>query len=121
MVKLNNSESYPSRIEEANGYGELWRIVKDTVFDFLGERRVSMLLFLDGLPLKLGAYHPLGTNNIILNRTLIEIVEASMRSRKLVNAFVYNLLVHEYLHALGHIEEAEVRSLVHKISKECFC
>jgi len=30
------------------------------------------------------------------------------------------LLVHEYLHALGHVPEAEVRSLVHKISKNCF-
>ncbi len=30
------------------------------------------------------------------------------------------MLVHEYLHALGYVSEAEVRSLVYKISKECF-
>ena len=79
-----------------------------------------MLLFLDDLPLRLGAYHPLGTNNIVLNRALVDIVEAATKSKKLVNAFVYSLLVHEYLHALGHIPEAEVRTLVYEISRECF-
>ena len=37
-----------------------------------------------------------------------------------MNAFIYSLLVHEYLHALGHVPEAEVRSLVYRISRECF-
>jgi hypothetical protein len=79
-----------------------------------------MLLFLDDLPLQLGAYHQLGTNNIVLNRSLVNIVEAVTKSKKLVNAFVYSILTHEYLHALGHISEAEVRSLVYDISRQCF-
>ena len=37
-----------------------------------------------------------------------------------MNAFVYSLLLHEYLHALGHAHESEVRSLVYIVSKECF-
>jgi len=55
-----------------------------------------------------------------LNRTLVEIVEASTKSKQLVNAFVYSMLIHEYLHALGHVPEAEVRSLVYRVSRECF-
>jgi hypothetical protein len=68
----------------------------------------------------LGAYHQLGTNNIVLNRSLVNIVQAVTKSKKLVNAFVYSILTHEYLHALGHVSEAEVRSLVYDISKQCF-
>lgn len=113
-------EAYRSRLDRAEGFGDVWEIVKDSVKDSLGEHRVGMMLFLDDLPLQLGAYHPLGTNNIVLNRTLVQIVEAATKSRRLVNAFVYSLLVHEYLHALGHIPEAEVRPLVYRISKECF-
>jgi len=79
-----------------------------------------MMLFLDNLPIQLGAYHQLGTNNIVLNRNLVEIVEATTKSKQLVNAFVYSILLHEYLHALGHVPEGEVRSLVYRISKECF-
>jgi len=118
--ELSKAEVYRSRINKAKGFSEVWEIVKDTVRDSLGEHRVGMMLFLDNLPLHLGAYHPLGTNNIVLNRTLVEIVEAATKSKRLVNAFVYSMLVHEYLHALGHVPEAEVRSLVYRISRECF-
>ena len=118
--ELPEVESYSLRIDEAEGFRGIWEIVKETVQACLGEHRRGMLLFLDDLPLQLGAYHQLGTNNIVLNRRLVNIVEAVTKSRKLVNAFVYSILTHEYLHALGHVSEAEVRSLVYDISKQCF-
>lgn len=62
-------------LENAKSYGEIWNIVKDSVDFSLHRRRSGMMLFLDDLPIQLGAYHPLGTNNIVLNRTLVEIVE----------------------------------------------
>jgi hypothetical protein len=96
---------YRSRMESAQGFNEIWELVRETVKDSLGEHRVGMMLFLDDLPLQLGAYHPLGTNNIVLNRTLVQIVEAATQTKQLVNAFVYSLLVHEYLHALGHVQK----------------
>ncbi len=120
VEELSVIEEYRSRIDEAQGFSEVWEIVKDTVDFSLGEHRVGMMLFLDDLPLHLGAYHPLGTNNIVLNRILVQIVEVSTKSERLVNAFVYSLLLHEYLHALGHVPEREVRSLVYRISRECF-
>ena len=113
-------EKYRSRLENAQGYGEVWEIVKDTVKSSLDERRVGMMLFLDDLPLRLGAYHPLGTNNIVLNRALVNIVEVATKPKRLVNAFVYILLLHEYLHALGRPSEAQVRPLVYQISRESF-
>jgi len=113
-------EHYRSRIDEVEGFSGVWEIVKDTVKVTLGKHRLGMLLFLDDLPLHLGAYHQLGTNNIVLNRCLVNIVEAVTKSKKLVNAFVYSILTHEYIHALGHVSEAEVRSLVYDVSRECF-
>jgi len=118
--ELHTVESYRLRIDEAEGFSAVWKIVKDTVNISIGKHRLGMLLFLDDLPLNLGAYHQLGTNNIVLNRSLVNIVEAVTKSKKLVNAFVYSILTHEYLHALGHVSEAEVRSLVYDISKQCF-
>ena len=118
--ELFTVESYCLRIDEAEGFSGIWEIVKETVQVCLGEHRLGMLLFLDDLPLHLGAYHQLGTNNIVLNRRLVNIVEAVTKSKKLVNAFIYSILTHEYLHALGHVSEAEVRSLVYDISKQCF-
>jgi len=118
--KNSRIDTYRSRIENALGYAEVWDIVKDSVKDTIGEHRVGMMLFLDDLPFQLGAYHPLGTNNIVLNRALVHVVEAATKSKRLVNSFVYSLLLHEYLHALGYIPEAQVRPLVYRVSKTCF-
>jgi len=118
--ELPDVKRYCSLIDDAEGFSGVWEIVKDTVKVSLGKHRKGMLLFLDDLPLHLGAYHQLGTNNIVLNRSLVNIVATITKSKKLINAFVYSILTHEYLHALGHVSEAEVRSLVYDISKQCF-
>lgn len=113
-------EKYRMHLDEAKGFGEVYKIVKETVKRSLGKYRVGMMLFLEDLPLQVGAYHSVGTNNIIMNRSLIQIVETTTKSRRVINSFIYSILLHEYLHALGYIRESEVRPLVYKISKESF-
>ncbi len=120
MSTSKTVDEYRKRLENAKSYGEVWEIVKDSVEFSLGKRRGGMMLFLDDLPIQLGAYHPLGTNNIVLNRRLVQIVEVSVKSRRVVNALIYNLLLHEYLHALGKYSEIDVRHLVYTIAKKCF-
>ena len=122
MEKKNATsyEQFRRRLEKAANYGDVWEIVKDTVDFALHRKRSSLMLFLDNLPIQLGAYHPLGTNNIVLNRVLVQIVESAIDSRRVVNALIYNLLLHEYLHALGEINEPKVRELVVQVAKKCF-
>ncbi len=118
-----NSQSegqFASRLDNAENYSQVWQIVKDTVEFAQGKKREGMMLFLDDLPLQLGAYYPVGTNNIVLNRSLVEIVESSVSSKPTVNALTYNLLLHEYLHALGELSEVEVRRMVVQVAKKCF-
>ena len=106
--------------EIAKSYAEVWQIVKHTVETSLCKNRGGMMLFLDDLPLQLGAYHPVGTNNIVLNRNLVEIIEASEQSKLVVNALVYTLLLHEYLHALGDLSEEGVKRTVFLVAQKCF-
>lgn len=113
-------EGYRRRLETAANYGEVWDIVKGTVEFALHKRRSGIMLFLDDLPVQLGAYHPVGTNNIVLNRVLVQIVEAAVESKRVVNALIYNLLVHEYLHTLGELSEVAVRNLVVEVTRKCF-
>jgi len=113
-------EGYRKRLENAASYAEVWDVVKDTIEFALHKRRGGMMLFLDDLPIQLGAYHPVGTNNIVLNRVLVQIVETTVESKRVLNALVYNLLVHEYLHALGEYSEIATRNLVAEVSKKCF-
>lgn len=122
MTKDQNAtlQKYRQELEDAKNYAEVWQIVKNTTESAMGKHRVGMMLFLDDLPLQLGAYHPVGTNNIVLNRNLVEIVEASEESRGVVNALIYNLLLHEYLHALGDLTEEGVKRTVVSIAQTCF-
>ena len=120
MSESSIVEGFRKRLENATKYGEIWQIVKDTVKFTVHKHRRGMMLFLDDLPIQLGAYHPLGTNNIVLNRTLVQIVEAAIKSKRVVNALIYNLLLHEYLHALGQFRELKVRRMVYEIAKKCF-
>ena len=79
-----------------------------------------MMLFLDDLPLQLGAYYPVGTNNIVLNRSLVDVVETKFTDKPIVNALIYNLLVHEYLHSLGEMSEVGVRRDVVVVAQKSF-
>jgi hypothetical protein len=118
--KEGEARDYGFRLEKAKDYGEIWDVVKEATRRSLGKYRASMMLFLDDLPLNIGAYHPLGTNNLVLNRALVQIAEAATNSRKLVNSFIYVLLLHEYLHALGYVAEEDVRRLVYEVSRKSF-
>src|SRR4030042_1971053 len=109
-----------TRLDKASSYGEVWEIVKDPVTSSLHRKRSGMMLFLDDLPIQLGAYHPIGTNNIVLNRALVQVVEATIESKRVVNALIYNLLLHEYLHALGEYSELEVRRTVYEVAEKTF-
>ena len=119
-MKVSKIEENSTRLNGAKSFSEIWELVKKNTKEVLGAQRAGMMLFLDDLPLNIGAYHQYGTNNIVLNRALVQIVEATTTYRQLVNAFVYVLLLHEYLHALGYIEESEVRPLVYEVAKESF-
>jgi len=114
------TEPFGTTLDKARNYAEVWKIVKQTAEFALGKRRDGMMLFLDDLPLQLGAYYPVGTNNIVLNRALVEIVEASLSDKPTVNALLYNLLLHEYLHALGDLTETGVRREVVEVAKKSF-
>jgi len=108
------------RLAEAQGFASVYEVVKETVKRILGQYRVGLMLYLDDLTLRLGAYHPEGSNSIVMNRALLRIVESTAKSKIVVNAFVYTVLLHEYVHALGYREESIVRPLVHKVSSESF-
>ena len=79
----NCIENFQKSLDSAQEYDKIWPVVKATVDHVLGKRRGSMMLFLDDLPLQIGAYHSVGTNNIVLNRRLVEIVAATLNKRQI--------------------------------------
>jgi hypothetical protein len=107
-------------LESSENFGDIFEIVKRSVKKYLGKERAGLMLVLADLPMHLGAFHGVGTNSIVMNRTLLDRIIKSGNSRIEVNSFVYSILLHEYLHSLGVIEESEARILVRDISSATF-
>lgn len=103
-------------LEGAKGYGDIFALVKKAVKRSLGEHRVGLMLYLGNLPLGVGAFHPLGTNDIVLNRRLLRAVTSELEKK----AYVFSILLHEYLHSLGYADEEEVRGLTYRVCVENF-
>jgi len=75
------------------------------------------MLYLGNLPMRVGAFHPMGTNDIVLNRKLIESASNTETKWK---AYVFSILLHEYIHTLGYGDEKYVRSLTYRICLDQF-
>jgi len=108
------------QLDKCHDFGDIFELVKETARKILGRRRVGLMLYLADLPRTVGAYYTVGSNAIVVNRKLLKQVSNSVESLTELNSYVFTILLHEYLHALGYLDEGEVRSLVHKISVESF-
>lgn len=110
---------FEAELDKCREYGEIFSLLKRAVKKSLGEHRVGLMLFLGDLPMKVGAFHVLGTNDIILNRRLLnKVVKEKPPSEQ--KAFLFSILMHEYLHSLGYVDEREVRGLVYQICADNF-
>ena len=106
------------QLDLCKNFGDVFEVVKKTAELSLGRRRSGLMLYLAELPEQVGAYHAVGTNGIVMNKSALDAVTRSARTIREINSYVYSILLHEYLHALGYIEEPQVRRLVYEISKE---
>ncbi|MCP8305595.1 MAG: hypothetical protein H3Z49_00570 [archaeon] len=108
------------KFENCKNIGDVFELVKETVERVVGLRRAGLTLYLVDLPMNVGGFHQIGSNVIVMNRTLLRAIEGMAESKKEVNSFVYFILLHEYLHALGYTEEERVRELAYYISASSF-
>jgi hypothetical protein len=70
---------------------------------------------LDGF---IGAYYPVASNIIIINKTpLRRILETN---KTLLKPYIFHVLLHEYIHALGFLDEEATGQKTYEISRQQF-
>jgi hypothetical protein len=70
---------------------------------------------LDGF---IGAYYPIASNIIVVNKTpLRRILETN---KGLLKPYVFHVLLHEYIHSLGYLDEEITGQKTYEISKKQF-
>ncbi len=101
-------------------YDTVFRVVRGAVRGTLGIERPGLGLGLSNLPPQLGAYWQITGNLIVVNEGLVETMRAHARSPEELNSFVYVILAHEYLHALGYLDERAVREVTAHVTRSAF-
>jgi predicted Zn-dependent protease with MMP-like domain len=107
---------YRDRLLHIKDFNDAFELVKMAVNEKFKMHRAGLSLVLQGLPTNLGAYHVLGSNMIIINRRILDIIR-KRKSHEEYNSYLFMVLVHEYLHSFGIVEELQVRSMTYNLCK----
>ena len=96
--------------------------VKETVRKQEGLSRAGLMLGLQELGSSLqgfiGAYFPVASNIIVVNRTPLRRIQET--NPELLNPYIFHVLLHEYIHSLGFLDEQTTRNKTYDISKKQF-
>jgi hypothetical protein len=113
---------YTDRLDGAEDLAEIFEIVKDGVREVLGQSRGGLMLGLADLGNHprgfFGGYHYVATNVIVLNR--VPLMRIKDTQPDLYAPYAFTVLLHEYLHTLGYLDETLVRRISHELTSELF-
>ncbi len=112
----NQQHYYRNKLLNLKNFNEIFELVKVTVNIKFGMHRAGLSLILQTLPTQLGAYHILGSNVIIMNKQILNIIK-SKKSILQYNAYLFMVLCHEYLHSFGITDEAKVRVMTYDLCR----
>ena len=117
-MKMN----YSNQLKKAEDLSEIFEIVKSVVREFMGRGRSGLMLGLADLGGQpgsfVGAFYPVGSNIIVMNKTPMRAVEAT--KPHLYKAYCFHILLHEYLHTIGILDERNNRIITAVISEKAF-
>ena len=106
--------NYAKELNKAEDLSEIFEVVKTLVKEFLGRERSGLMLGLADLGGKpgffVGAFYPIGSNFIIMNKTPMRAVEAT--KPHLYKAYCFHILLHEYCHTIGILTKEKTELLL---------
>jgi len=114
--KIDNN----NRLLDLKDFNEVFEFVKTSVNSVYDMKRAGLSLMLHGMPARVGAYHVLGSNVIAINSVLLELVRKHSTSNYEYNSYLFTVLLHEYLHSFGILDENTVRNMSLKLCENFF-
>jgi len=101
---------------------ESFEEVKDAVQKITGKSRAGLMLGLQELGSSIegfiGAYFPVSSNIIVVNKTPIRRITET--KPELLKPYGFNVLLHEYIHSLGFLNEEFTKQKTYEITKKYY-
>jgi len=114
--KIDNN----NKLLDLKDFNEVFEFVKSSVNSVYEMKRAGLSLMLHGMPTRVGAYHVLGSNVIAINSILLDLVRKHSTSNYEYNCYLFTVLLHEYLHSFGILDENTVRNMSLELCKKFF-
>jgi hypothetical protein len=116
-----DKENY-SELEVKQNLIDSFEEVKKLVKKYEGRSRAGLMLGLQEIGATMqgfiGAYYPVASNIIVINKTPLRRMHET--NPNLLKPYGFHVLLHEYIHALGFLNEATTRQKTYEISKKHF-
>ena len=114
------STDYRTRLDEAKSLPDIFELVKSLVLKSMGKSRGGLMLGMANLGNHpqgfFGGFFTTGTNVIVLNKIPLQRIKETRP--ELYKPYVFHVLLHEYIHSLGYLDETDVKSRVFAITRE---
>ncbi len=114
--------NFHTRLENAKTLADIFEVVKAAVWASRRSSRGGIMLGLANLGNHpqgfFGAFYPVGTNVIVMNKIPLARIKDTMP--ELYKPYIFHVLLHEYLHTLGYMDENGVKRMVLEITREVF-
>ena len=115
-------EIWDRELNKPNNINKALAEVKEIVKKYEGRSRAGLMLGLQEIGSTMqgfiGAYYPVASNIIIINKTPLRRIYET--NPNLLKPYGFHVLLHEYLHTLGLLDEAIARQKTYEISNKHF-
>lgn len=116
------SQDFPALLNNAKTLADIFEVVKSAVRESMGTGRGGLMLGLADLGNHprgfFGAFYPVGSNFIVMNKSPLQRIRET--NPDLYKPYAFHVLLHEYIHTLGYLDERLVRIRVYEITKALF-
>jgi hypothetical protein len=113
MTNFYRATAFEREVMKASSFHDIFQLVQYAVQKTIKESRAGLNLGIMELGNEsgkyLGAFYPAGSNIIVLNNTPMR--RMAETASELINPYIFHVLLHEYLHSLGYLDESSVRLL----------
>lgn len=113
---------YAKQLDQARSLADLFELVKRGVSAVVGRNRAGLMLALADLGNHpqgfLGAFYPIATNVIVMNK--VPLLRIQETNPELYKPYAFYVLLHEYLHSVGFVDELVCRDRARAVAESLF-
>jgi hypothetical protein len=107
-------------LEEAKTLADIFEVVKAVVLKTMKKSRAGLMLGIANLGNNpqgfFGGFFTTGSNVIVMNKIPLQRIKET--KPELYKPYAFHILLHEYMHSLGYLDENQVRAWAYQISRD---